>query len=196
PVTDAQPDPRKAIRYLLARRLTRDIRGNEAREYYPTEWQPQFDALVEALTNGWNEALPAADRAAALFAAAQITRENGMELIGTEVGPDWHLTDGVQRTLSAEMRTNESFKIFPASLDELRRARAHRADPDVRFHYRYQAAFLGLEAAKLMPNNSDETAWVLYTSGCWLKAGHPRTADIFHKTPVRRCRGTGLGGAA
>jgi hypothetical protein len=196
PVTEAQPDPRKAIRYLLARRLTRDLRGNEAREYYPAEWQPPFDALVEALTNGWNEALPAGVRAAALFTAAQITRTNGMELIGTELWPDWHVSAGDLITYSAELRTNASLKVVPASRDELRRAQAHRPDPEERFHYRYQAAFLGLEAAKLMPNNSDETAWVLCISGSWLKARDPQTADIFYKTLVRRCRRTVLGEAA
>jgi len=196
PVSEAQPNPREAIRYLLARRLTREIRGNEAREYYPSEWQSQFDALVEALTNGWNEALPAGDRAAALFTAAQITRANGMELLGTELWPDWHLTAGDHVTYSAELRTNASLKIVPASRDELGRAQAHRPDPDERFHYRYQAAFLGLEAARLMPNNSDATAWVLYKSGSWLKARDPQTADIFYKALVRRCRGTELGEAA
>jgi hypothetical protein len=94
------------------------------------------------------------------------------------------------------LRTNETFTLFPASADELRREVQHKPDPDVRFHYRYQAAFLGWEAAKLMPNNSDETARVLWTAGSWLKAQDPQTADLFYKSLVRRCRKTALGAEA
>jgi hypothetical protein len=47
-----------------------------------------------------------------------------------------------------------------------------------------------------MPNNSDDTAFVLWQSGCWLKDRDPETADIFYKSLVRRCRKTALGAAA
>ncbi len=184
----------KDIRYLLGRRLTRDMRAREAREYYPEEQRSSFDELVLKLDSGWNESLPVEERARSLFQAAIIARTNGMELLGTEVGPDWHYHDGqFESELSAELRTNENFKVLPASADELRRATGHRADPEVRFHYRYQAAFLAWEAAKLMPNNSDETARMLCTAGSWLKGRDPATADIFYKALVRRCRQTAIG---
>ena len=199
--SEAAADPwseqRQAIRYLLARRLTREIRGNEARDYFPAEWQPQFDALVDSLTTGWNESLPPDQRAKALFTAAHIARSDGMELLGTEVAPDWHIYDGDDTgKLSSSWRTNGEFTLFPATADELRRDAQHKPDPDARFHYRYQAAFLAWEAAKLMPDNSDETAWVLWTAGSWLKARDPQTADIFYKSLVRRCRQTELGAEA
>ena len=185
------------LRHLLARRLTRVIRGNEAREYYPEDWKPQFDAFAGALTTGWNESLPAEPRAEALFTAANLAYENGMELFGTELAPDWSLCDGnCEGTLTATLRTGEPFTLLPASSAELQRYDAHRPDPDVRFHYRYQAAFLGWEAAKLLPDNSDQTAWVLCTSGSWLKARDPQTADLFYKSLVRRCRKTELGDEA
>ena len=78
----------------------------------------------------------------------------------------------------------------------MRRVAQHRADPEARFHYRYQAAFLALEAAKLLPDNSDETARILCTAGSWLKNRDPQTADLFYKTLVRRCRKTALGAEA
>lgn len=187
-------DQRESIRYLLARRLTRIIRGNEAREYYPIQWQPQFDLLCQNLTDGWNENLPNEQRAKALLAAAIITRTNGMELIGTEVEPDWAIHGGqYEYGVTANERTNKSFKILPASAEELRRDSAHDADPEERFHYCYQAAFLGLVAAKLLPNNSEETARILCTCGSWLKMRDPETADLFYKTLVRRCRKTAIG---
>jgi hypothetical protein len=192
------PAIRENIRYLLARRLTRSLRGDEAREYYPAEWISQFDALTQALRTGWDESAAANQRAKALFEAALITRTNGMELLGTEVEPDWHVHLGeYEEGATAEGRaTNEAAKVVLPSKDELRRAGAHRADPEVRFHYRYQAAFLAWEAAKLMPDNSDETARALWTAGCWLKARDPQTADIFYKALVRRNRKTALGAEA
>ena len=191
--------PCENIRYLLARRLTRELRGDLARSYYPTEWQPQFDELAAALLAGWDENQPPAQRAKALFQAARIARHHGMGLLGTELGPDWHIWDGnFEEGVSWGSRAanREEAKINLASTNEIQRASSHTTDPGRRFHYRYQAAFLGWEAAKLMPNDSDETALVLWTAGTWLKARDPETADIFYKALVRRCRRTELGAAA
>lgn len=189
----------KNIRYLLARRLTRELRSGEAREYYPAVWQPKFDELVVALDEGWNESNPVGRRAKAFFAAACIARTNGMELLGTELSPDWFLYDGqFDWGLTWERRAGarDAERINVASEEELTRASRHQSDPDARFHYRYQAAFLAWEAAKLMPDNDDETARVLCTAGTWLKARDPDTADIFYKALVRRCRKTAIGGQA
>lgn len=196
-VTD--PTPRERIRYLLARRLTREFRSGEAREYYPAAWQPKFDELVAALDQGWNEGGPAEQRARALFVAAYIARTNGMELLGTELTPDWFINGGNwEEGMSAASRSQEGKinKVNVATEEELERAAQHHSDPVARFHYRYQAAFLGWEAAKLLPDNSDETARVLCTAGSWLKARDPATADIFYKALVRRCRRTAIGSQA
>src|SRR5262249_41355015 len=131
---DSGEDLSGKLRYLLARRLTRTIRGNEARAYYPPGEQSDFDDLAQALQRGWDESLPADQRAGSLFAAAQLVRESGMELLGTEVGPDWHVCDGNStKDLSAGFRTQKEFSLMPATQDELRRYANHNADPEVRF---------------------------------------------------------------
>ena len=184
------------IRYLLARRLTRELRSREAREYFPTKLQASFDELGVALNDGWNESSPAAQRAQALFLAAKIARTNGMDLLGTELAPDWHINDGnFDQGLTWQVRATNSIGAIAsvASEDEMQRASRPQADPEERFHYRYQAAFLAWEAAKLMPDNADETARVLCTAGTWLKERDPETADLFYKSLVRRCRQTAIG---
>ena len=197
---DTQPrwKTSQELRYLLARRLTRLHRGIEARDYYPAQWRPDFDALAAALKTGWDESRPAEQRAPALWEAAKLARHKGLELLGTEVEPDWHVHAGdfEDGPTCRSRATNELALRLVASKDELQRAAAHRADPEDRFHYRYQAAFLGWEAAKLMPNNSDDTARVLCTAGSWLKNRDPDTADIFYKALVRRCRKTAIGDQA
>jgi hypothetical protein len=189
---------REKIRYLLARRLVRLLRADEAREYYPAEFRPAFNALVEALKTGWDESRAVDQRAKDLFQAAFMLRTNGMELIGTEVEPDWHfhMGDYEEGVTAGERATNEAAQVLVASRDELARAARHQPDPEARFHYRYQAASLAWEAAKLMPNNSDETAKVLWTAGCWLKNRDPKAADLFYKALVRRNRKTALGAEA
>jgi hypothetical protein len=189
---------RERIRYLLARRLTRESHGDLARDYFPAAWLMGFDQLMTTLGSGWNEALQPPQRASALFEAALITRTNGMELMGTEVAPDWHYhlgnyEDGVT---GEDRSTNAAAVVVRPSSDELRRNTEHRPDPNIRFHYRYQAASLAWEAAKLLPDNNDQTAYVLWKGGSFLKYKDPQTADLFYKALVRRNRKTVLGAEA
>jgi hypothetical protein len=185
------------IRYLLARRLARLERLTEAREYFPAEQLTNFDRLVQSLTSGRDESLSADLRARALFDAAKITRTNGMELLGTEVEPDWYIERGeFEETAITVLRTNQAAQLIAAGEDELTRIQNLPVEPNQRFHYRYQAAALGWEAAKLLPDNSDETARVLCTAGSWIKLADPDKADAFYKAMVRRCRKTAIGGQA
>jgi len=188
-------DSRREIRYLLARRLTRLDRGPEATVYYPAEWRAAQTNLLQQLAIGRNESLPAAQRFFALASAAGITRTNGMELIGTELEPDWHIHDGnFESGISAKSRHDE---LIRASADELSRAAQNDVVPEKRWHYRDQAAALKLEAAKLgwtaaatFPDNSDEAARILCLSGSWLD---PKAAAKYYQAILHRCRNTGIG---
>jgi hypothetical protein len=189
---------REKIRYLLARRLTRESHGDLARDYFPAAWLMGFDQLMTTLSSGWNETLQPPERASGLFEAALITRTNGMELMGTEVAPDWHYhlgnyEDGVT---GEDRSTNAAALLVRPSNDELRRNAEHQTDPNIRFHYRYQAASLAWEAARLLPDNNDETAYILWTGGSFLKYKDPQTANLFYKALVRRNRKTLLGAEA
>lgn len=187
------------IRHLLARRLTRESRGREAQPYFPPEWQEALRPLLTALDAAEDAAAPAAVRAQQLFTAAWIIRTNGLELLGTELAPDWFIYAGqFESSLTWQDRATNNLdaRINLATEAELERAARHRTDPDKRFHYRYQAALLGWEAAKLLPDNTDETARILCTAGSWLKTRDPNTADLFYKALVRRCRKTAIGAQA
>jgi tetratricopeptide (TPR) repeat protein len=186
------------IRYLLARRLSRAARYTDARTYYPEDCLNDFDNLICNLRMGWDANEPATTRARALFEAAKITRHEGMELLGTEVEPDWtiHGGDFDDGASVAERASKDSKQMVKASEDEIKRAQEHDVEPAYRFHYRYLAAGMGWEAAKLMPNNNDETAVMLCLAGTWLKDSDPVSADFFYKALVRRCRKTALGDEA
>jgi hypothetical protein len=119
-------------------------------------------------------------------------------LVGTEVEPDWRLRAGDFELTSGRERggPDTASALVSASKDELSRATNHNADPENRWHYRYQAASLAWEAAKSLPNNNDRTAFILWQGGWWLKDIAPETADLFYKALVRRNRHTELGTAA
>lgn len=143
------------------------------------------------------ESLPAEQRANELRAAAFIAQTNGMELMGTETAPDWFMYGGgVEGNWPMAKRTNGEAVLIAASADEIKRNEESKPEPDKRYHYRYQAAELAWEAAKLMPNNSDDTARLLCTAGTWLKYLEPEAADRFYKALVRRCRKTEMGAKA
>jgi len=190
-------DPGPEIRGLLARRLARLNRAVEAREYFTPPLQADYDTLEQALAKGWDTALPAGERADAFYAAAKMTRTNGLELFATELEPDWHIHGAVYAFgFEVSSRTNEFAKLLPASDDELRRAAASAPNPDTRFHYRFLAAAMAWQAALLMPDNSDATARVLCEAGTWIKYRDPERADVFYKALVRRCRKTAIGDQA
>lgn len=194
------------IRYLLARRLARENRYAEARDYFPAEWRQPFDVFAAKIQAGQDEKLPGQQRAISTHAAARMMRTNGMELVGTELQPDWFVEggnygEGVTWQDRATNSTNERINI--ASADEISRAAAHGVEPDELWHYRslskrmiYQAADLAWAAAKSMPDNSDDTARFLCIAGTWLKKIDPPAADKFYKALVRRCRKTAIGDLA
>ncbi len=182
------------IRYLLARRLARIGRFNEARPYYPARLHLLFDTYVRAIQRGGNTSMPNWERAIALWDAACIARYEGMELLGTEVEPDWFVYKGnyVRKPTSDVRGVAGSDELVPSTADELFRLEQNVV-PERRFHYRYIAVELAWEAADLLPDERDQTARVLCIAGSWLAAKEPKAADRFYKALVRRCGTTQLG---
>lgn len=183
------------LRHLLARRLTRLGRHVQAREYYPVELRERFDEYARGLADGRDRDVRQDRRAAALWRAARLARYSGMELLGTELGPDWSSLGGsFELAAASEARTrSDPGRLNRSTADERDRARRHAIDPSRRWHYRYIAVDLAWSAAELMPDHADRTARVLCEAGSWLKARDPLAADRFYKALVTRCGDTALG---
>jgi len=141
-----------------------------------------FDQFTQSLQAGRDEANGSRVRAENLFNAAQLAREYGMELLGTEHMPDWHMWNG-----SFPFPDTPRLKSSWATDDEKRRAAAHLPTPNERFHYRYYAADLMWECAGLLPDNDPMTARALWHGGTWLAKRDPASADRFYKALVKRC---------
>ncbi|ASL47003.1 hypothetical protein bAD24_III06395 [Burkholderia sp. AD24] len=110
----ARPSAGDALRYLLARRLLRDGRIDEALPYFPADDDPRYSAYdwkngqtvrtqlhLRELAHDYGAALDQAqhawtrtNRARGWFDAATLAKQFGMELMGYEQGPDYHDIDG------------------------------------------------------------------------------------------------------
>jgi len=187
----------RLIRHLLARRLARLGRWKEARDYYPADVRTIFDDYIAAIRSGNNKKLSDSERATAFMKAARLAHDNGMEMLGTELDPDFFCFGGNFGGDSTNtFPIGDRKKLTAPSDDELARYKANAPDDPRRFHYRYTAAEHAWSAAQLMPDDTDETAVVLNEAGCWLKDRNPKFADRFYKALVRRCPSTALGKAA
>lgn len=171
------------LRELLARRLVRVGRISDSLPYFePTPGLPPdpsradratpeevrtYLAAVEATRQGWPFDWPWqwVDRAEALYKLSVMTRERGMELMGTEGPPDEASTGGSFAYGLGQDSPNGNAKT-PSKLlgpDEMRRFEASAPKPDARFHYRGIAADQALAAADFLPQRSQAYAATL----CW-----------------------------
>jgi len=183
----------QALRHLYARRLTRLGRWREARPYFPAALRPKLDAYVQGIRDGHDLKKDAIQRGRALFAAATIARDDGMELLGSELGPDDAQYKGAFPHGDDGARTPANDPLFKPNEDMQQRLSESLVRPRKRFHYRYIASDHAWDAAQLLPNESDETATLLCTAGGWLKNQDPKAANRFYKALVTRCGSTVLG---
>ncbi|WP_414661251.1 hypothetical protein [Horticoccus sp. 23ND18S-11] len=187
-----------ALRELLARRLTREGRVEMAAAYFSGEKRIWFEGYVWDVRVGFDLTQPAPERGRAFWRAAQCARAHGMELLGTEMDPDWSMWGGSFAGESAAQRRAElrlTGGVLAPTTAELERLKVQTV-PEKRFHYRYRAAELAWWAASLLPNDDAETAQILATAGGWLKARDPQAAQPFYQALVIRCGNTPLGQAA
>lgn len=191
------PDERAAyqLRYLLGRRLARSGRYPEAQDYLPAARREQLRDFTNSLANGRNPARPGDERARSLLRAACLARYRGMALFGTEVDPDWFVNGGSYDSSPVyEIRSDKELHPHTRpTKEETTRVRASAVEPDKRYHYRFRAAFLGVEAASLFPEGSNDKAVTLAAAGTWIKALEPQSADPIYKLLVRCCAKTQVG---
>lgn len=150
------------LRYLLGRRLLREGEITTAPAYFSN---PNLNASALAYSTELSTAKTAKGIASAkaYWAAAELARQQGMEILGFELAPDYAIYHGVFDLGG----WNEPSQL--AEKEQLR-VNASQAIPDKRFHYRYTAAQLANKATDFVPHNSQAyaallcqaTGWVLY----------------------------------
>lgn len=170
------PSPPMQLRALLARRLLREDRDDEALAYFDDPGlRKKAVALIAArrASNAWSNTV----RAEAIYNQARLTRRDGMQLLGTELGPDYAVWDG-------EYAYGE-FPLQPSvyvGFAEPGRVKASAPVPSQRFHYRYVAADLDEQAARLLPERSQAYAALMCQATGWMLDTDPRrAAALYHR---------------
>ncbi|KAF0862021.1 hypothetical protein [Pseudomonas sp. LD120] len=178
PPTPKQPDayyeslPIAAqVRELLGRRLLREGRYEEGWGYFYT---PERQAIAKAYGEYRHRAESAwlpTRRAEAYYQAGKLARAAGMEILGYEMGPDYHSLWG---SYSLEIPPVQAGPFVSA--DEVQRQQATTAEPDMRYHYRYVAGELGNRAADFLPHTSQAYAAVLCKAARWTRGSDAEVA--------------------
>lgn len=215
PVNHEDSDDRR-FRNLVARRMVREDDYKTAKEFFSPDLIKPLDEYTRALAAGADASKSKRDQARALFHAAWIARYQGMELMGTEVGPDNTAAGGAfnEGNLAMARLTGKKPVIedmdaggdpgakeeplqfaFPVTKEEKQRLQATKLGVELRFHYRHIAAGLAWKAASLLPDQKPETADVLNTAGNWLKVKHEKQARRFAQAITKRCAKTEIGKA-
>lgn len=147
----------QTIRTILARRLMRAGRHDAAWVHFPQPEQGPARSFAQAMNLARSETDQIA-RARALFAAAQIARRHGLEILGTAHAPDWGLY-GAQYDLSEWMPATDS-SAFLSAVEIVRRL-ASAPGFNRRYHYRHLASALAEQAADALPRRSQAFAATL-----------------------------------
>lgn len=198
--------------HLTARRAFREGKIEIAKKYMPDSYKVYLEQYLNFLAAGRNEKLGKNERAIALYNAAKIMRYRGMELCGTEDAPDFYVFDGdfapgyVRGYQDCYLCKYDlvfgSWTFCPKHVQErtwnpgLRAVKNYLTVPlHQRFHYRYLAAELALEAGELAEDQELRALIHLFGGEC-LRRTSAREADIFYKRLVLRSRKTKLAKAA
>jgi len=173
------------LRWLLARRLMRAGRYDEAQPYFPASGDLRFGAVdLRAKARDYARDLHEADsawtdigKAQAHYAAAVIARQNGMELLGFEQAPDYADIGGSFQGGSGQSAAALKQSFVTAA--ERRRFAESAAKLKWRFHYRYLAADEAVAAADLLPPRSQAFAAVMCKAARWMREGPPDYQDPY-----------------
>ncbi|WP_248802385.1 hypothetical protein [Pseudomonas sp. MWU13-2100] len=163
------------LRELLARRLLREGRYDEAPKYFDS---PELQATAREYGRDRQQAVSrwtATGRAESLFAAATLARKSGMEILGYEMAPDYRSLDGYYSL--------ETPPLQPAAFletAEIQRQQATVAKPDRRYHYRWVAVDLANQAADQLPHSSQAFAAVLCKAAGWV-AGSDEEIQLYQR---------------
>jgi cellulose synthase operon protein C len=170
--------PGQRLRTLLARRLLRDGRFEEALPYFD---DPALAATARRYVDARNGARNGGriERAQAAFVAAGIADAQGGDLLAFELDPDYSIYGG-SFDLNPAGHYDDDYNWIPEERkdpdigtsfvgeDEPARMLASRAKPLQRYHYRYTALDLAEEAADLLPARSQAYAAVLCMATGWI----------------------------
>ena len=182
-----------SMRHLLARRLAREGRIDQALRYFPGTVRWDAYELHELLQEAEDPSLSEDQRGTAMWQAAFLMKQEGWELLATEMEPDFRVLEGWYEgpdTRGLRLRTEDAL-LAPTAAEQARLQR-HGAPNDNRYHFVWTAHELAWEAVQLMDDDNPELPQALCTGGAWQRTRDPASADRFLKQLNQRVPGQTL----
>ena len=173
------------LRNIVGARFLRELRVTDARRFVAEPERAKLDLLTRLLAVGDDTARRDEDRAAALWDAARLVRNDCAEAAAMSFCD-----------IGGYRAYWEYGRLAMPTDDEMVRWESSAPIPSHPRHMRYRAAELAWRAALFMPDEDPATAEVLCEAGRWLAPHDPKAADRFYKALVRRCGTTVLGADA
>lgn len=172
--------PEGQLRELLGRRMLREGRYDGAAAYFRPELKVKAEAYIAARETAASRWHLAGTRAEAFYRAAELARQQGLELLGYENAPDYAIWGG-------DFGGEETFKASDwMGLDEAKRQQTSVAQPNLRWHYRNIAAELANQSADFLPARSQAFAAVLCKASGWVAATDTSAMEKYYQRYVRQ----------
>jgi tetratricopeptide (TPR) repeat protein len=202
-------DPEQKLRWLLARRLMRKQRFDDALPYFDDPPARRAATNYATARRAAQRRLSSVGRAEAWYQAARIAKADGMEILGFEHDPDYFSTAGSYdlrrhiRIRSGDAAPGEpgetsanGYRVLSLSAalssgsfvsdNERGRVMASRGPYQQRFHYRDVAVDHALSATELLPSNAQAYAAVLCHAAHWIAAREPEKARELYARYLER----------
>lgn len=191
-----QPLPAFQLRALLARRLMREERFDEAVAYFDdAEIRRVAQEYVDARRNATSAWRSRIRRAESWYEAATLARFDGIDILAFEMAPDFAVVGGqydLDAYFAEEARAaddgDDEARMAEGRLhdpSEASRLAQNRPSPAVRYQYRVRAAELAERAADLLPRSSQAFAAVLCDGVTWLMDTMPDRAQALYLRYLR-----------
>lgn len=184
-----------SIRHLLARRLAREGRWGEAIPYFPYELQVSARQVRGDLALGQDAEASADERGSAQWSAAYRIKQQGFDLVATELEPDFRVLQGWYEGPDTALRRVEgpeewerswldeeqllALRVLVPTASEQALAAQHAPTPDRRYHWVWMAHELAWQGVSQMDDGNAELPQALCTAGKWQRHRDPASAERF-----------------
>jgi uncharacterized protein (TIGR03382 family) len=195
PLPAAQIPP--SMRHLLARRLARESRWDEAIIYFPAELRPPAREIRDSLDKAQDPWRRDDVRGTHLWNAAYQSKQLGWELLATEMEPDFRVLEGyyeAANTVERRLDPTAPAPLFATQPAELAKLAVTRPPNTHRYHFVWAAAEQAEQAVALMNDDNPQLEQALCTPGVWLWHRDPAYADRAFKALASRVPNSSLNG--
>jgi hypothetical protein len=197
PIAAGQIPP--SMRHLLARRLAREGRIDEAMVYFPETLRGPATALQDSQDKAQDLWRRDDVRGTHMWEAAYLSKQQGWALLATEMEPDFRVLGGYYEgayTLDKRLAPTPPAPLFATQPEELAKLAKTAPPKEKRYHFVWTAAEQAEEAVRLMKDDNPQLDQALCTSGLWQRSRDPSYSDRAFKALASRVPDSPLNGAS